>query len=45
MGKISFMLFTVPVYTKLFLAQEPVVKNCCNEFHQNPTNSSDTDIR
>jgi len=45
MGKISFMLFTVPVYTKLILAQQPFVKNSCNEFCQNPTNNSDTDIR
>lgn len=45
LGKISFMLFTVLVYTKLILAQQSFVKNSYNEFHQNPTNNSDTDIR
>jgi len=45
MGKISFLHFTVLVYTKLILAQQPFVKNSCNEFHQNRTNNSDTDIR
>jgi len=39
---ISFVLFTVPVYTKLILAQQPFVKNSCNEFHQNPTNNPHT---